>query len=191
MEDTYVKIHVEYPVISGMMDEGFQTTMNDSISNDVNARITQLHDDAEGAYGAADFVKYTLNSQVSIHQNDGTLLSISIRYQFYTGGAHEGYDAMFINILNKQPGEQLAIMDLFTNGMEGKSRINNAISDEIGTDADYEFSSINDNQWFYIKGDEITVVFPVYTIGSGAMGEPEFNIPLTVLSDILIPEISH
>lgn len=184
-----MKIHVDFPVFSGMADTAFQNNLNQMIANDANARVTQLHYDAEAAFGDPNFVKFTLDSQVSIHYNDGMLVSVSIRYQDYTGGAHGGTDGIFINVLNRPTAQRLSILDLFADGMEGKSRINDAISTQIGSDADYSFTSIANDQWFYVEGYELVVVFPAYTIGPGALGEPEFHIPLASLSDILIPAV--
>lgn len=189
-EDSYVKINVEYPVISGMKDITLQSELNGMLLNKLTTVAQQLKDDAVDAYGYENFAKFTLDSQVSIRLNDGVRLSITVAFQDYTGGAHGDNGTLYINALNTSPGKDLGILDIFTDSAQGKTRINTEITAQIAGDTDYTFTTIEDDQGFYMGPAGLTIVFPAYSIGYGAMGEPSFEIPYATLSDILLPEIT-
>ncbi|MDP2891796.1 MAG: DUF3298 and DUF4163 domain-containing protein [Bacillota bacterium] len=196
VENDYVSINAEYPVISGMQDTAFQDNLNASVLADMNARVSQHESDAQAAHDADPAGgKFTLESQIGVHFNDGMLLSLSNRFYIYTGGAHPNPDSEFCTVLNTNSGRQLAILDLFTDSAEGKALVDTAINNTIAANPDMYNPgvsvSILSDEWFYITGTDLVVIFPAYEIASGAVGEPDFNIPLATLSDVLIDQIPH
>jgi hypothetical protein len=193
--DDYVTIHLQYPSISGMRDAAFQSSLNDTVIGKMKDHAAQVRDDAQSAFGTAGFMKYTMDSQVEVQRNDGLLLSMSIRFQSFEGGAHGSTDVIPINVINTDPGRQLRLFDIFTSSTEGRTRINNAIAAAIAADPGAyfpdTFTSVTGEEWFNITGTDLIIIFPSYSIAPGATGEPQFRIPLSSLSDILIPEIPH
>lgn len=160
----------------------------------------QLQADAKAGYddavaGGYDFTKYTLDSKVKVHINNGVLLSMDVRMYAYTGGAHGNSDSRFYTLVDETPGRQLTLLKLFTQQTTGKNRVLKSIKTAIAKSPDGYFESpaitITSKTWFYVTATKLHIVFPVYSIAPGAAGEPEFSMPLSLFKDILIPEIPH
>lgn len=136
---------------------------------------------------------YDVSSSATVNRNDGTIVSLSVRIEYYSGGANTGSDSYFKTILNEASGQQLDIGNLFLLGTDYTSLLNGRVADMIdGDDSmrdDFTFTTIAADQWFYLTDTELVIVFPRYDIAPGVAGEPEFRIPLSSLSDVLIPQL--
>ncbi len=199
VEDKYVEIHTLYPVVSGMKDRPFEKDMNEQAKNGMLARVKELQAQAKAFHKEAKerdfpFNQFTLDANISVHTNDGTLLSMTNRFYTYTGGAHGISDGIYTNVLNTLPARSLTLPRIFTDPAKGIERINRQIKAQMGKE-DYffpdTFKTVDDKTWFYIERPDLVIVFPEYAIAPYAAGEPEFKIPLTSLSDILIPGIAR
>ncbi|MGL5766371.1 MAG: RsiV family protein, partial [Sarcina sp.] len=98
-------------------------------------------------------------------------------------GAH-GMPSILTYNYNTQTGEKLMIGDLFKDGFDYKTFLNNEIKKDINKNKDLYFSGndgfkeIKEDQDFYISTDGITIVFQVYEIAPYAAGIIYFNIPI-------------
>ena len=90
-------------------------------------------------------------------------------------------------------GEFLNLSDLFKDEVNYKEVINNEIRKQIEDMAQkdkenagvYQFTTISDNQKFYIQDDNIVIFFDLYEIAPYAAGIPEFKINIKSLNHIL------
>ncbi len=187
-----IRVGISYPVIAGMEDKKAQTQINKDIYDTLQTKahtIETLWQDDMKHYGRHGSYEFTAG--YTVMRNDGVVLSISIDISTYTGGANMGTDSMFINMVNLEKAIQPSLGDLFVKETDYKKVINNeitAMNATLGEEA-YEFTGIVSDGWYYLTDDSLVIVFPRYSIGPGAAGEPEFAIPLEKLSDILIPEV--
>lgn len=189
-ENEHIDVDISYPVISGMLDEAMQQSINDNIYLYLKNMAIEMEQDA--IQDPAAGMIYSIRSDFEVRRNDGVFLSISVFIDYYNGGANSGSEIKFINVKNSVPGQQLALRDLFVPGADYTTSINDAISAIIAADpdmSDYMFSGISDNQGFYLTDSLLVIMFERYTIAPGVMGSPEFIIPLSDLSGMLIPEL--
>ena len=92
--------------------------------------------------------------------------------------------------------EYIKLQDLFKEGYDYKNIINkNIISqieqlviDDPQNKGIYEFSSIKENQKFYIQDDNIVIYFDLYDIAPYAAGIPKFKINIKNINHILKEE---
>lgn len=162
-------------------------------------RVQDLQDQAKAFYQEAKdkdfpFNKFSLDAALTVHTNDGIFLSMTNRFYTYTGGAHGISDGIYTNVLNTLPARSLTLPQIFTDPAKGIARVNQQIKAQIAK-GDYffpdSFKTVDEKTWFYITKTDLVVVFPEYAIAPYAAGEPEFKLPLSSLSDILIPGVPH
>jgi hypothetical protein len=185
-----IRVRIACPVISGMQDAELQKKINYGIYAALEERASSLENDA--AENDTKAFKYYLESKFSAGRIDGKIVSVRVYIEFYAGGANTGSDYMFINLMNTQPGKELALADLFLPEADYTGAVNakiNALIENDRNGSDYWFSTVADGQWYYLTDTHLVIVFPRYEIAAGAGGEPEFAIKLEELSDILIPEL--
>lgn len=180
---------IRCPDISGMQDEAMQAEVNKKTFDGLKAMADGL--EARAAQDTDRPMNYYMNSGFAVGRNDGTLLSISVSIEYYAGGANVGTDARYINILNTKPAKELKLSDLFAAGTDYISKLNALIKGQIAASPemsqDMTFSTVADDQSFYLTGTELVITFPSYSIAPGAYGMPEFRIPLSAIGGMLIP----
>lgn len=190
-ENKHINADIHCPEISGMLDVDFQQELNDSVYSDLKA----IADDTEqtSSDDPTPESNYYVNSKFTVHRNDGIFLSISEYIEFYDGGATDSTILKFINIRNDESGKRLAIVDLFEDGADYMSVINETISGMISANpemSDFTFTEIREDQGFYLTDSALVIAFQNYDIAPGVYGPQEFSIPLADLSDYLIPELT-
>ncbi|NLV22985.1 MAG: DUF4163 domain-containing protein [Syntrophomonadaceae bacterium] len=192
-----VEIDITFPVFSGLSDADFQEQLNYFIKKQVTKAKDDIEMQAE-AY-AQDAKKngwevrpYQLFIDYDLKTNNEAFLSFTITYYTYTGGANGMTVVSCINI-DKKANKPIHLEDLFPQGADFKTKINNEIikqielrskdKEEMFFEGDVGFKSIKDSQGFYLKDNDIVIVFPKYEIAPGFMGNPEFAINLAELKD--------
>ena len=123
------------------------------------------------------------------------MLSIVVTYTKYSGGAHNEYENIGYNIY-MPTGEFLNLSDIFKENVDYKSVINDEIRRQIeelikqnpDNEQIYQFSTIKDNQKFYIQDDSLVIFFDLYDIAPYPAGIPEFKINIKTISHILKDE---
>jgi hypothetical protein len=198
LSDDYVTVDAAFPIVSGMMDEGFQAALNAGMRSQVEDIVMHLHADAQASFAetpAGEFVKYMFEATMVVYKNDATVLSLGVRMERYTGGAHTELLSQFYTLLNTSQGRQLKLPDLFTDPAAGVSRVTAAVQAKIALSPDDYYSdpleAVSEGTEYYIMGEDLHIVYPAYAIAASAMGEPDFALPLADFSDILIAEIPH
>jgi len=198
--DKYVDIKAAYPVVSGMADAAFQKKFNAAVRSDLKKKTDQFAADAKSDYDSSvadgrEYVKFTLDSAVKVHLNDGAVLSLSVQIGEYAGGAHGTNDALYYTLANARPAKQFTLFKLFTKSSTAKSRIEKSIDAAIAKDPDSYLENpayaLSDGAWFYLTETKLHIVFPEVSIAPYAAGQPDFGIALSSFKDILVKGIPH
>lgn len=194
-----LEINITYPVISGLTDADFQEQLNYFIEKQVIKAKDDIERQAEEYAQEAkkngwEIRQHQLFIEYDLKTNDEDFLSFTITYYTYTGGANGMTVVGCINI-DKKANTAIHLEDLFPEGADYKTEINNEIvkqielrsqdKEEMFFEGDMGFKGIRDAQGFYLKDNDIVIVFPKYEIAPGAMGIPEFAIDLAKLKDSL------
>ena len=176
---SFINIDVEIPQIVGLADKEKEKDINNKILNRTNMWIKEVKDTSEDLRPTIPyevFARYSLT-------NDNQILSFYIDYYQFSGGAHgiTVRDTYNIKISN---GEDVQLKDLFKEGYDYKSYINEEIRKEVNKHPEYYFpgkegfNGIKENQQFYIKDNKSIIHFPYYEIAPYASGMPEFEIEI-------------
>jgi len=191
----YIDVGITYPVISGMRDRAAQSAINERVYKDLKGRAQAIETQArEDAKQSGLRVVYSMDAGFSMERNDGRVLSVQIDISTYEGGANMGTDSAFINVINAEEAFEPSFSELFVNGADYKSVINDKIRAQIASNPEgdmFDFTTVAPNQWYYLTDTALVVVFPRYAITPGVYGEPEFVIAFDKISDILITSVQE
>jgi len=192
----YINSVINIPII--MIDNKYiEKAINDEIRNDImkfyNESQSQAKDYQKDLPDEQN--KFVANSDFEIKKNSDNILSLVVEYYKYSGGAHGYYEDVAYNI-DIRTGKNIKLQDLFKDGYDYKNIINkNIISqieqlviDDPQNKGIYEFSSIKENQKFYIQDDNIVIYFDLYDIAPYAAGIPKFKINIKNINHILKEE---
>jgi predicted secreted protein len=189
----YMETNLRIPCLQGMNDAALQTKLNDRFEQDAFAIEKSLLTEAEEYVKeaqAADFPirNFSLYSRFQQGYLNSRILSLTVDYYQYTGGAHGITERRPYNI-DLGTGQDLALKDLFTSNFDYRSVINKEISRQIDSnkdmyfEGDMGFQGISEDQDYYLQDDALVVVFQQYEIAPYAAGIPEFIIPLNLFGD--------
>lgn len=189
-ENNYVKCDIEIPVVEGINNKSAESKINKLFSDGINSFQKQLEKDAKESYEssskeAIEFRKYAANSKFKVSYNKNNLLSITITYYSYTGGAHGmAYNKSYNIDLNT--GNEAFMEDFFSKDEDYRNIIINNIDKQMKNDPDKYFPDANTNvrkisqdQDFYIEDGNIVVYYQLYEIAPYCCGMPEFKIPFS------------
>jgi hypothetical protein len=195
----YVKVSGKLPLILGMKDWKYQMELNNILMNQAMEDKQTVEEEAKKLAEAAEEYGWTFRPcELTIKyevKNNNDILSFVVTTYMYTGGAN-GQTRVDTYNLDLKGSKNLGLADLFKNGADYKTTINNEISAQIELRLkagefffkdDMGFKTISDIQYYYIQDDNLVILFQKYEIAPGAMGTPEFRIPLKNLSPILKP----
>lgn len=204
-----VNIEIEYPVISGLGDEAYQAHLNHQIRNQILKEMERIKREAAEYARLAkkenwEIRPFELNISYSVkHKQD--ILSFTITTYTYTGGAHGDQHTMYYNI-DLHQHKAIPLADLFKEGSDYQELINAEIRRQIeeqmatgegiyfgmGEDSPLGeiegFTSISEDQNYYLEAGNLVIAFGRYEIAPGVAGEPTFKIPLGKLKDVLKEE---
>jgi hypothetical protein len=189
-DDMEVKMRI--PVISGLPDQ--------TLEKEINAEFMQKAEDfrRKVAEPFAEYKKAAEQTGASVwpfqvvidyadHYNQNGLLSISVSYYGFQGGAH-GFTMKETLNLDVNAGERLTLADFFGPDEDYLDVVIQKIKKEITANPEMYFedaletvAEITPEQPFYIKDGEIVVYFAQYEIAPGAAGMPEFSIPVSMM----------
>ncbi len=194
VEDSeHMNVDMSIPVISGMKDQQIQSALNtrfEKEAQDLKAElagqvIAYVQAAEESGFPAWPWQVFS-SPPPSYYQNDH-LLSLTVDYYQYTGGAHGGTDRRPYNI-DLATGQDLALKDLFADGYDYAALINQEIRRQIAADVDgmyfdgvEGFNGISDDQTYYLQDGNLVIYFGQYEIAPYAAGMPEFKIPFSLL----------
>ncbi|MDD3365166.1 MAG: protease inhibitor I42 family protein [Syntrophomonas sp.] len=192
-ESDHMSVDLNIPVITGLADNSIQANLNALWEKDAMELKTKLVAEIE------DYVKYNQNNDFPIRPYElltryqetyqiEKIMSLYVDYYQYTGGAHGITDRRNYN-MDLVNGKQLALKDLFQDGYDYQSIINNEVRQQIAANPDkyfagnMGFNGIAENQRYYIQPGFLVVYFSHYEIAPYAAGIPEFKIPLAKFPD--------
>lgn len=184
-----LQVDLKIPVILGMNDNKIQEIINNRFEKEImefrgciEKEAKEYAEDAK-KYGWA-IHPYIANTDYKVTYNENNLLSITVTYYQYTGGAHGNYEQKSYNI-NLESGYEVPTAQFFYSGENYKEVINQEIKKQISADenmyfdGEMGFKGISDDQPFYIEDGNIVVYFGLYEIAPYAAGIPEFKIPFS------------
>lgn len=173
---------VHYPEINGLADTTLQNQINAQLYNN----FVTIRKDIK----PEDFlvVEDSFSAKVLNH----LLIVERTGYDYYYGAAH-GMPIMDYYFIDLTTGAPYQLKDLFLEGSDYTTRINQMITDEIQADSESgesmyfpeSFLGISDTQYFMLAEDSITIYFYPYDIAAYAAGFPEFVIPFTDIDEYI------
>ena len=194
----YLKIKSNYNKKDDTQTKIIQN-INSAISNTVTTAKDKIEKDSEEykkSYEADSNKDNTIKYQYEaiynykIAYNKNNILSIPLTMYEFTGGAHGLTNIKSFNYdLVKE--KELKLEDLFKANSNYKEVINNHIKEEISKQPENYFqgqdgfSSIKDNQDFYISDEGIVIYFSLYDIAPYSSGIPMFTITWDEIIDYL------
>lgn len=178
-------IKVQYPQLSGFANTAVQEKLNAFFLEKAEEYVKSgknLPEQMEKDWGGTDRpIVYETNVNYVITLNQDNRLSMYFMPYEYTGGAHGMYDYQAYTF-DLTTGEELTLKQVASNNPNYKSIINTAVQNQM-KDLKVEllspFTSISDDQRFFLRGNSVVVYFSLYEYVPYAFGIPEFSIPLS------------
>ena len=205
-------IKVEAKVISsdnGVLNSSiklpvFSNDKNQSILDEINARLEKNatdinkelatiaeNDSKEAKKSNFEFRPYELLVDYTIHTVNEKVLSLTTLNYQYTGGAH-GMSIKVPYNFDLTTGKEITLKDLFKEGTAYKNIIKEEIQKQIKSEPEKFFpdevelfSGIKDDQNFFIENDQLFIYFGQYDIAPYSSGIIEFEIPSSILKDVI------
>jgi len=183
-----VNVELDIPVISGMKDTAYQKELNAKLEADIRKQLDTLEQeaaqDAKSLKEAGEVMRpYILIKKAELKGNgsshDDGIFSFTLTTHENHGGTGmttvEGY-----NIHNTSTATTVTLEQLFGSQYADiwNKHVRTEMSYQPETFFDDDFTGINSNQTFYVKKGSASIVFQKYEISPGAMGTPEFSLPL-------------
>lgn len=194
-----------YPVVSieGNVDAA------EKINADIRSRIDSFVADTEVEEWAREnydyqteaedeypFLSYYDDMLFSIQRSDSNIISFTVTYSTFTGGAHGNYTTQGVNY-NAKTGDVITFSDLSDDAdafHEDTLAFNQALSktetyqmrmfsEDMLNGVSLETVLYADNAW-YLSSSGLTFISDPYALGPYAAGTIEFIIPYTDLADM-------
>ena len=183
----YLKEDLKIPQFEDGKNIDKVNEINTKINNDIMPKVNEGEKAASDYYGGlnveAPKFPFEIYSRYTVTLNNNSIISIYNDYYEFLGGAH-GLTTRTSYTVDKELEEILKLSDLFKEGYDYKTVINNEIKKQIAKDRDKyfepseNFKGIADNQGYYINGNSLIIYYQEYEIAPYAGGIPEFIIPL-------------
>jgi hypothetical protein len=188
----YLKEDIKIPQLIAGSDEKKISLINNVINNNILPKVEDAEKTSKEYFGGQGQEKptfpYEIYSRYKITQDNNLLLSLYNDYYEYLGGAH-GITTRTSYTIDKEKESLITLKELFVPGYLYSDIINKNIKEEISKNPDNYFDSgkafkgINENQSFYIEGDDLVIYYQLYDIAPYVFGFPEFKIPLKVFGE--------
>ncbi|HAT1595458.1 TPA: RsiV family protein [Legionella pneumophila] len=185
-------LDVKYP--QGFQNNGVNQAVKEFIINQQKSFMNELSEDADTPADAPG--KTGLNITYAIPYQSASALSVRFNISIYhRGAAHPSNTVKVLNFIKSQP---VQLSDLFVPGSDYLQPIANLAKKEItakkisdenwikeGTKPTQENYSI----WHFTKNG-IAIVFNTYQVAAYVYGEQTVDVPLSLISAMVKPEIS-
>jgi hypothetical protein len=182
--------NISYPQAFGLFNKAFEASFNRKFLNiakqtqQANKELKeQEKKDRENGWVTGSYFQ---NMKYSVPYNQDNILSISVTYDEYSGGAHGNawIDTYNYNLLK---AKQLSLKDVITNQKQ-LGKVNKNIREQMiarnkkGSQFWVEeFKSVNlTRDQFYYTNDGIVIIFGEYEYGPYANGINFFKVPYSV-----------
>lgn len=194
-DNEFITMNIKIPVIDGLEDLAVQEKVNSIIESDIKEYKDNLISSAESNYKQLKEmnierpVKYVANTDYRVTYNKGNILSIVVKYEEYTGGAHGNHSQKGFNI-DLDTGKEAMLDDFFYSGEDYDSIILNEIKRQMKnepskyyTDSLDKVTSMEFNHPYYLEADNIVVFYGLYELAPFAAGISEFRIPFSLFKN--------
>jgi len=184
-----LEVDLTIPVIQGLADKKIEEKMNQTIQDDILNFKYRIQTESEEYLQEAkkeggEIKKYIATAYYIVHYQTDDLLSLSVFYYCYTGGAHgcTVQEAYNLNLVN---GERITLPDILKGKKDYLKIINQEIKRQIQLNLeayfdDAVFHSISQEQPFYLIEDGIVIYFGLYEIAPYSSGIRYFKIPFSL-----------
>lgn len=191
-ENEIIKIHLKIPVVSGIGDATIQNKINNTFLNDALIFKSSMEKQAAESYdsvkmGDLEYNAYGAYTTYTVKYNKNDILSITVMYYQYTGGAH-GQSTQAGYNFDLKTGRLLQLSDLFQQGFNYKKIIDKIILNYMEahkgmyfSEAINSFQGIDGMHPYYIQDGNLVVFFSEDEIAPHAAGIQEFRIPYSRL----------
>ncbi|MEO2222715.1 DUF3298 and DUF4163 domain-containing protein [Priestia megaterium] len=182
--------NISYPQASGLFNKGFEASFNRKFLNiaketqqeNIELKKMEKEDRADGWAPSP----YYQNMKYAVQYNQDNILSISMTYDAYSGGAHgmAWVDTYNYDLLK---AKQLTLKNVITNQSQ-LNKVNKYIREQMSIrnkkGAQFwinDFKSVNltGDQFYYTNGG-ITIIFGEYEYGPYSNGINFFKVPYSV-----------
>jgi hypothetical protein len=198
-----IQVDLSIPVVDGLQDSQLQQQLNNRFEQDASQFETDIETQAgddikQAAVSGYPFRQYNATTAYKVAYNQNGLLSVTVDYYQFTGGAHGGTERKPYNY-NLETGKELTLQDLFKAGVNYKQILNQEIADQIKANPeggyfaqpDLEFKTIDDSQPFYLTDGGLVIYFAQYEIAPYYVGIPEFKISFSLFRDGVEPRFTE
>lgn len=191
--------NIKIPVFSGINKE-ILNEINKVIEEDalnIKEEISQMAetDFKEAKNSNIELHKYELLVDYEVHTANDNIISVTTLNYQYTGGAH-GMTVKVPYNFDLTTGKEIVLKDLFKDENGYKKVINEEIQKQIQEDPDRFFpdqvelfSGISDDQSFFVEDEKLFIYFGQYDIAPYSSGIIEFEIPSSILKDVVSPSL--
>jgi hypothetical protein len=192
------EIQMKIPVFQGIRDSFYQLKLNHALAKEAKDKRIAFKTEALKAAKELKKQEQTIRPHQLFEEGElkmaGEIVSYYSETYLYQGGAHGVTTAETINFLNADQVQTLSLKDLFKEGVDYKVKLNNYIREEIEKrkeegipyfEGEEGFTTITDDQKFYLHNDQLVILFDQYEIAPGYVGIPNFSIPIQVIREDL------
>ena len=184
-----LEVDIVIPVIYCLKDKKIEEEINQAIQDNILDFKYRIQTESEGYLQLANSKGWEIRKCIAsayyiVHYLSNDLLSLSVFYYCYTGGAHgctiqESYN---LNLVN---GERITLPDILKEKKDYLKIINQEIKRQIQLNPEAYFDdavshSISPEQPFYIIEDGIVIYFGLYEIAPYSSGIRYFKIPFSL-----------
>lgn len=198
-KNKYFNVELNIPVISGIENKSKEKEINSAVEKKQYKFKDEIEKMAveDGKYAEKnniEFRTYEAVTKYDVNFSSKNILSYTMYYYQYTGGAHGNTAVESIN-LNTVTGEPIQLKDIFINGVNYKKIINDKIISEMKKNPDEffqenisGFNGIKNDQEFYFTDGGFVVYFQTYEIAPYVAGNPKFEFKFQDYKEYIKPE---
>ena len=176
---------IQYPEIAGLTDSGIQDKINDMLEEAFVLGRKASHKEGE-------MYTESIETNFSAGINKDLLIITKSGYYYPIGAAH-GQPYMEDYHIDLRSGNVYTLKDMFRKNSGYKEKLTELVKQKIiekneESEEMYQTEYMGDleqNSGFRIENESILIYFYPYTIGSYALGFPEFHISYNDLKDLI------
>lgn len=176
------KVTINYPLVYGLANHQAEMQINKAIIDTLNNTMVEL--------GFHDPNLQEMLGQFEIKTNERGIFSLTLTVYSFTGGAH-GMTIIKSLSFDVATGHQYELKELFKADSDYVAKLSDIIQQKI---TDWEtplldkFTSIRNDQDFYLADHSLVIYFQLYEITPYVAGFPYYPIPILDIQDIIKPD---
>jgi hypothetical protein len=192
-ETLWFRSNLSIPVVSGLKDKITEAKINNIFKEHAVKVKVEIEKAARDAYeNTKNFSdtgphKYNVETSYKVRYEGKKLLSITVMYELYTGGAH-GLEILKGYTFDLETGNLLNLSDLFSQDFNYSEVIGTEVLNQMKLQPqDYlqfdesVIKKITGDHQFYLEDGKLVIYFDEYEIAPYSAGIPEFRIPSSKL----------